>query len=650
MTTSNDSQSWPEPTPAEELAAEEPTVEKKVPFYKRHVAPGQKEGEPEAAAEETVVASSDVTHEPANGNGDAAPSRKTFGRGGRGRSAGKRWVGLKVGASQLSAAVVAEREGRSELVALARTPLEPGVVVDGEVRDAGALTQALRKFFADNHLPTRDVRIGLASNRIGVRTFDITGVDDSERFDNAVRFKAHEVLPVAVHESVLDYRVLSESSTEAGEAVKKVLLVVAPRDQVEPYVDVCSDAGLRLAGADLEALGLLRAFIDPRGRYEALPSDRATVVIAIGHESSTLLVAGGGVCEFTRVFDWGGAALADALVQELGVSHTEAVRVLHQLSLSGTSKVEGLDEETRARALEAVRLRLTPFARELVASLQFYQTQPDSLGIGEIVITGGTSHLGGLADALNQIIGVPVRVGDPLGRVTVRTDVRELQEQVGSLAVAIGLAIDDERSRGVDLLPREEKQSRKVAPASVAKVLLPVACVVPVIALGAMFMQARGDVNDRETQLTALETEFASLPKPKKAKIDPALQGEQAQRATAVAQVLGSRLAWDNVLRDLSKVLPGDVWLTGLRAQAPALAATPATAPATATPGAPVTPTGVTITGYTFKADDVAELVARIGTVPTIENVQLQSAIDTNVGDHKVVQFTILADMRGAGR
>jgi type IV pilus assembly protein PilM len=639
MTTSNDSQSQPEPTPAEDAAAEEPTVEKKVPFYKRHVAHGASDGESAAPVDEPAVA--EATDAPVTGNGHAALSRKTFGRSGRNRGAGKRYVGLKVGASQLSAAVVAER---------ARTPLEPGVVVDGEVRDAGALTQALKKFFAEHHLPTRDVRIGLASNRIGVRTFDITGVDDDERFDNAVRFKAHEVLPVAVHESVLDYRVLSESSTETGESVKKVLLVVAPRDQVEPYVDVCADAGLKLAGADLEALGLLRAFIDPRGRYEALPSDRATVVIAIGHESSTLLVAGGGVCEFTRVFDWGGDALADALVQELGVGKPEAVRVLHQLSLAGSAKVEGLDEETRARALEAVRLRLTPFARELVASLQFYQTQPDSLGIGEIVITGGASHLGGLADALNQIIGVPVRVGDPLGRVTVRTDVRELQEHVGSLAVAIGLAIDDERSRGVNLLPREEKQARKVSAASFAKVLLPVAAVVPVVVLGAMFMQARGDVSDRETQLTALEAEFASLPKPKKAKIDPALQGEQAQRATAVAQVLGSRLAWDNVLRDISKVLPGDVWLTGLRAQAPALAASPATAPAAAAPGAPVTPTGVTITGYTFKADDVAELVARIGTVPTIQNVQLQSAVDTNVGDHKVVQFTILADMRGAGR
>ena len=67
-----------------------------------------------------------------------------------------------------------------------------------------------------------------------------------------------------------------------------------------------------------------------------------------------------------------------------------------------------------ARPSRPSALRLTPFARELVSSLQFYQTQPESLGIGEIVITGGTSQLEGLGGALHRMIGVAVQVGDPL--------------------------------------------------------------------------------------------------------------------------------------------------------------------------------------------------------------------------------------------
>jgi Tfp pilus assembly PilM family ATPase len=103
---------------------------------------------------------------------------------------------------------------------------------------------------------------------------------------------------------------------------------------------------------------------------------------------------------------------------------------------------EGLSQEQADNAREAVRRQLQTFARELVSSLQFYQNQPGTLGIGEILITGGTAHLAGLADELQRLMGVRVAVGDPLMRVKLGRKVRET-EQLGSLAVAIGLGIED---------------------------------------------------------------------------------------------------------------------------------------------------------------------------------------------------------------
>jgi type IV pilus assembly protein PilM len=103
---------------------------------------------------------------------------------------------------------------------------------------------------------------------------------------------------------------------------------------------------------------------------------------------------------------------------------------------------EGLTDEQWATSIEAVRKQLQSFARELVSSLQFYQNQPGSLGIGEIVLTGGTAHLPGVAEELQRLIGVRVRVGDPLARVKVAKKVAS-PDQLGSFAVAIGLGIED---------------------------------------------------------------------------------------------------------------------------------------------------------------------------------------------------------------
>lgn len=352
----------------------------------------------------------------------------------------KRLVGLKIGGSQLAAARVVNN-GAPELLQVAREPLQSGIVVGGELREPELLAEALRAFFRKHKLPRQGVRLGIANNRIGVRIFEIAGIDDSKQLENAIRYRAQEALPIPIEEAVLDFHVLGERVDDEGQRIRKVLLVVAYRELIDRYVAACKKAGVRLAGIDLEAFALLRALGEPKGGHDA-PSDAALVVVSVGHDRSTFAVSDGRVCEFTRVLDWGGSTLDVALARELDCAPSEAEPVKRELSLNGTSVPEGLTQEQAERAREAVRRQLQTFARELVSSLQFYQNQPNSLGIGEIVITGGTAHLGGVAEELQKLIGVRVAVGDPLLRVKLGKKLRET-EQLGSLAVAIGLGIED---------------------------------------------------------------------------------------------------------------------------------------------------------------------------------------------------------------
>jgi type IV pilus assembly protein PilM len=362
----------------------------------------------------------------------------------RARSAGhkrtKRLVGLKIGGSQLAAARVVNN-GVPELVQVAREPLEGGIIVGGELREPELLAEALRAFFRKHKLPRQGVRLGIANNRIGVRILEIAGIDDPKQLENAIRYRAQEALPIPIEEAVLDFHVLGERVDDEGRRVRRVLLVVAYRELIDRYVTACKKAGVRLAGIDLEAFALLRALGEPKPEDDP-PSDAALVVVSVGHDRSTFAVSDGRVCEFTRVLDWGGQTLDVAIARELNCAPSEAEPLKRELSLAATGWPEELTQEQADRAREAVRRQLQTFARELVSSLQFYQNQPGSLGIGEIVITGGTAHLGGVADELQRLIGVRVTVGDPLMRVKLGKKLRET-EQLGSLSVAIGLGIED---------------------------------------------------------------------------------------------------------------------------------------------------------------------------------------------------------------
>ncbi len=349
----------------------------------------------------------------------------------------KRLVGLKVGASQLAAARVVNN-GSPELVQVARAGLEPGIVVGGELREPEAFADALRNFFRAHKLPKQGVRLGIASNRIGVRTFDIGGIDDPKQLENAIRFRAQETLPIPLEEAVLDYQILGETLNEEGAPVRRVLLVVAYRDLVDRYITACKQAGIKLAGIDLEAFALLRAL----GERAPDAGNAAIVVASIGSERSTLAVSNGETCEFTRVIEWGGHNLNVAIARALDTAPSEAEPVKRSLSLLEPAEaMEGLDAERAAKVRTAVHQELSTFSRELVSSLQFYQGQPGSLGIGEIVLTGGTSQLPGLDAELGRLVGVQVRIGDPLARVRVGKKLGDPGE-LGPLAVAIGLGID----------------------------------------------------------------------------------------------------------------------------------------------------------------------------------------------------------------
>ncbi len=350
----------------------------------------------------------------------------------------RRLVGLKIGSSQLAAARVVNN-GSADLLQVAHEALETGIVVGGEPRQPEELANALRAFFKKYKLPKTGVRLGIASNRIGVRTLEIAGIDDPKQLGNAIRFRAQEALPIPLEEAVLDYQVLSERVDASGQTVRRVLLVVAYRDLIDRYVAACRKAGIKLAGIDLEAFGLLRALTVPRG-VDDVPA-AATVVVNVGHDRSTFGVSDGLYCEFTRVLDWGGSKLSVAIARALDLAPSEVGAIKHGLSLLEPVTPAGLTQEQGEKARDAVQRELHSFARELVSALQFYQNQPGSLGIGEVVLTGGTAELPGIDAELGRLIGVPVRVGDPLINVRVGKKV-DMPEGTGSLATAIGLGID----------------------------------------------------------------------------------------------------------------------------------------------------------------------------------------------------------------
>jgi Tfp pilus assembly protein PilN len=202
--------------------------------------------------------------------------------------------------------------------------------------------------------------------------------------------------------------------------------------------------------------------------------------------------------------------------------------------------------------------------------------------------------------------------------------------------------------RAINLLPKDLSRGQQKVQWIVVAPVLGVVLLSAVLSI--MFLSASGKVKDRQAQLDTLTAELAAIPTPDTSKLQTqnALAAEKQTRVTALNTALSHRVAWDRIFRELSLVLPDDVWLTNVSASAPVSAST-VSPPAPAAAGASVAATGFTIDGYTYTQAGVARLLQRLAVIPDLVNVQLQTSGLTLSGNASIVHFIIAADVRTPG-
>lgn len=344
-----------------------------------------------------------------------------------GTAAGKTVVGLDIEPGYVAA--VQARSGHVAVERAAMAPLAPGVVRDGEVVDVDTLATVLRKLFAEHKLGRR-VRIGVANQRIVVRTLDLPPIQDPKEIASAVRFQAQEHIPMPLDQAVLEHYSLGIVETPEGPRTR-VVLVAARRDMVDRLLEAARRAGLRPHGIDLSAFAMIRALHRPGTSGRVL-------YIGVGGMTN-LAVAMGSTCLFTRVVAQGMETMAAELAERRGLTLEHAHGWLKHVGMMlPIDDIEGDPEivvEARTVLSEGV-LRIADEARN---SLDFHSMQAGAEGVERVVLTGPAVAIPGFAEQLGQEIGLPLDVGVAAeGRAGGYSGV-----DAGRLAVAAGLTVEE---------------------------------------------------------------------------------------------------------------------------------------------------------------------------------------------------------------
>ena len=110
-------------------------------------------------------------------------------------------------------------------------PLAAGIFREGEVADPDALGEAIKELFTQHKL-SRNVRLGIANQRVAVRSMRLPAIDDRDELETAIRFQAQDHIPMPLEQSVLDWQVVGHYQGEDGERKVDVVAVAARRDMI----------------------------------------------------------------------------------------------------------------------------------------------------------------------------------------------------------------------------------------------------------------------------------------------------------------------------------------------------------------------------------------------------------------------------------
>lgn len=194
----------------------------------------------------------------------------------------------------------------------------------------------------------------------------------------------------------------------------------------------------------------------------------------------------------------------------------------------------------------------------------------------------------------------------------------------------------------INLLPPEVRQRQSIRRRTAAVIAAGVIVLAGVAAL--YFLQqlrlvgVNNDLEDQQATNAGIQAQINDL-----RRFDELQREVEASRGM-LTTLMANEILWSGVLRDVSLVIPSDVWLSGMTGQMNESGGTPA---APTTPG--VTGQGlvgqITFTGFSLDHRAVALWLARLDDVRGFANPWLSNAQKTDVGTSKVVQFASSVDL-----
>ena len=337
-------------------------------------------------------------------------------------------IGVDISSSAVKVLQLSQQGSRYRVEHYAVEPLPPGAVVEKNIVDTEAVGEAVKRALARSGSKAKFASAAVAGSSVITKIIPMPADLDGADLDAQVQLEASNHIPYPIEEVNLDYEVLGPMPGNAGS--NQLLLAASRSETVDSRVEALTAGGLTARVIDVEAFAVETAFQLIADQISVGP-DGVVALIDSGATMTTLSVLKNGRSIYSREQVFGGKQLTDEVMRRYGLSYEEA----------GLAKRQGgLPESYEEEVLEPFKESL---AQQVSRLLQFFYAASEHNRVDQIILAGGNAAIPGLAQMVEDQLGVSTLVANPMAHMTLgpRVQAPALTQDAPALMIAAGLAL-----------------------------------------------------------------------------------------------------------------------------------------------------------------------------------------------------------------
>jgi type IV pilus assembly protein PilM len=337
-------------------------------------------------------------------------------------------IGVDISSTAVKLLQLSQVGGRYRVEHYAVEPLPPNAVVEKNIVEVEAVGEAIRRALSRSGSKLKHAAAAVAGSAVITRVIPMAIELSEDDLEGQILVEANQYIPYPIDEVSLDFEVLGP--VRDNPEMSNVLLAASRTENVDMRVAALELAGLTAKVVDVEAFAMENAFAMVADQL-AVARDALVAVVDIGATMTTLSVLRNQRTIYSREQVFGGKQLTDEIMRRYGLSYEEAGRAKRKGGLPDTYQAEALEPFKESLVQQVSRL------------LQFFFAGSEYSKVDQVVLAGGCASIEGIGELLEEQLGIPCVVANPLARMALssKLQAQALAQDAPALMIAVGLAL-----------------------------------------------------------------------------------------------------------------------------------------------------------------------------------------------------------------